>query len=153
MIALICLAVENHLPGLSIFALKGHLSVGPFPHCPGGPTPRSTATPLASVFQEGEGHVGQNPWTTERSNIQIWLWLSKPMGSHFGVGEFTIRFRTFFSGDWDVHWGYGISTHGQYDFWISCFDLVAQQASSKCPDELRKQEHSVMARPAAGCAQ
>ena len=29
------------------------------------------------------------------------------MGSHFGVGEFTTHFRTYFSGDWDVHWGYG----------------------------------------------
>ena len=30
---------------------------------------------------------------------------SKPMGSHFGVGEFTTHFRTYFSGGWDVHWG------------------------------------------------
>ena len=22
------------------------------------------------------------------------------------------RFRTYFSGDWDVHWGYGVFTHG-----------------------------------------
>ena len=27
---------------------------------------------------------------------------SKPIGAHFGVGEFT-HFRTYFSGDWDVH--------------------------------------------------
>ena len=42
--------------------------------------------------------------------------LSKPTGSHFGVGEFT-HFRTYFSGDWDVHWKYGlwILTHGQMD--------------------------------------
>ena len=33
---------------------------------------------------------------------------SKPMGSHFGIGEFTTHFRTDFSGDWDVHWGYGL---------------------------------------------
>ena len=33
---------------------------------------------------------------------------SKPMGSHFGVGEFTTHFRTCFSGDWDVHWGYDL---------------------------------------------
>ena len=32
---------------------------------------------------------------------------------HFGVGEFTTHFRTYFSGNWDVHWGYGIWTHGQ----------------------------------------
>ena len=29
------------------------------------------------------------------------------------VGEFTTHFRTYFSGDWDVHWGVtGILTHG-----------------------------------------
>ena len=37
-----------------------------------------------------------------------WLWLSKPMGSHFGVGT---HFRTYFSGDWDVHWGYDLDFH------------------------------------------
>ena len=41
----------------------------------------------------------------------IWLWLSKPMGSHFGVSEFT-RFRLDFSADWDVRgYGLGILTH------------------------------------------
>ena len=34
------------------------------------------------------------------------------MGSHFVVGEFATPFRTYFSGDWDVRWGYGILTHG-----------------------------------------
>ena len=29
------------------------------------------------------------------------------MGSHFGVGAPPI-FRLYFSGDWDVHWGYGL---------------------------------------------
>ena len=24
----------------------------------------------------------------------------------------TTHFRTYFSGDWDVHWGYGVLTHG-----------------------------------------
>ena len=33
------------------------------------------------------------------------------MGSHFGVEEFT-QFRTYFCGDWDVHWGCGVLTHG-----------------------------------------
>ena len=38
---------------------------------------------------------------------------SKPMGSHFGVfGEFT-HVRTYFGGiESDVHWGYGVFTHG-----------------------------------------
>ena len=29
----------------------------------------------------------------------------------------TTHFRTYFSGDWDVHWGYGILTHGH----IGCY--------------------------------
>ena len=38
---------------------------------------------------------------------------SKLMGSHVGVDEFTTHFRTYFSGDWDVHWGYGVLTDGR----------------------------------------
>ena len=38
----------------------------------------------------------------------IWLWVKTVLGSHFGVGEFTTHFRTFFNGDWDVHWGYDL---------------------------------------------
>ena len=39
---------------------------------------------------------------------------SKPMGSHFWVGEFTTHSRTDFSGDWDVQGGgtIWILTHG-----------------------------------------
>ena len=33
---------------------------------------------------------------------------------HVGVGEFTTHFRLYFSGDWDVHWGYGILAHGHF---------------------------------------
>ena len=36
--------------------------------------------------------VGQNQWY------------------HFGVG--TPPILVYFSGDWDVHWGYGLLTHG-----------------------------------------
>ena len=28
------------------------------------------------------------------------------------VGRCTTHFRLYFSGDWDVHWGYGLLTHG-----------------------------------------
>ena len=48
-------------------------------------------------------------WATPK-----WLWLSKPIGSHFGVGEFT-QFRTDFSGYADVFRGYGLLIHGQVD--------------------------------------
>ena len=35
---------------------------------------------------------------------------SKPFWHHFGVGAPPIL--VCFSGDWDVHWGYGVLTHG-----------------------------------------
>ena len=54
-----------------------------------GPKSREAAAPLFSVlFQYLFGCV------------------SKPMGSQFGVG--TTHFRTYFSWDWDVHWGYDL---------------------------------------------
>ena len=41
---------------------------------------------------------------------------SKPIGSHFGVGEFTTHFRTHFSGDRDVLCGYDLDlTHGHIE--------------------------------------
>ena len=30
------------------------------------------------------------------------------LGCHFGVGELTTHVRTYFGGDWDVHWGYDL---------------------------------------------
>ena len=42
-----------------------------------------------------------------------WLWLSK-WDPILGFSECTTHFRTYFSGDWDAHWGItGILTHGQ----------------------------------------
>ena len=54
-----------------------------------------------TLAQPGSGHqeVGQC------MNAAMRLWLSKPMGSHFGVGGFTTHCRTYFSGDWDVFLG------------------------------------------------
>ena len=40
-----------------------------------------------------------------------WPWVKTVLGSHFGIGEFTTHFRTYFSGDWDVHRGHGSSEH------------------------------------------
>ena len=45
-----------------------------------------------------EGAVGQNQWY------------------HFWVGAPPIL--VYFSGDWDVHWGYGVLTHGQGSSWL-----------------------------------
>ena len=43
--------------------------------------------------------------------VGMWLWLSKPMRSHFGAGAPPSL--VYFGGDWDVHWGYGLLTRGQ----------------------------------------
>ena len=37
------------------------------------------------------------------ADLGMRLWLSNSLGT---------QFRLYFSGDWDVHWGYGIWTHG-----------------------------------------
>ena len=34
---------------------------------------------------------------------------------HFGVGAPLML--VYFSGDWDVHWGYGFLTHGHLSLW------------------------------------
>ena len=51
--------------------------------------------PLGTDKCQDEVAVGQNQWY------------------HFGIGAPPIL--VYFSGDWDVHWGYGILTHGQED--------------------------------------
>ena len=51
-------------------------------------------------------------WAVEEWGVeQNWLWV-KTNGIPFW-GRCTTHFRTYFSGDWDVYWGYGILTHGQ----------------------------------------
>ena len=48
--------------------------------------------PISPAMRYSHLAVGQNQWC------------------HFGVGAPPIS--VYFSGDWDVHWGYGILTHG-----------------------------------------
>ena len=48
-----------------------------------------------------------------KGNPVIWLWVKTVLGSHFGVGAPPSL--VYFSGDWDVHWGYGLLTHGHLD--------------------------------------
>ena len=58
--------------------------------------------------------------------LRVAMWaMARPCGcgcqNRFGipfwlVGEFTTQFRTYFSGDRDVHWGYGLLTHGHVGF-------------------------------------
>ena len=51
--------------------------------------------------------VGQNQWY------------------HFGVGAPPTLF--YFSGDWDVHWGYGILTHGHVLPALRCHNRARQE--------------------------
>ena len=50
------------------------------------------------------GRVPLLKWTTDKNRVNtngIPFW-----------GRCTTHFRTYFSGDWDVRWGYGLLTHG-----------------------------------------
>ena len=48
--------------------------------------------------------------------------LGQNHGHPFGVGEFTSHSRLYFSGGWDVHWGYGVLTHGQMTVGVMFLD-------------------------------
>ena len=62
---------------------------------------------LANKLPEARGRP--NALDIARSCKHMELWVKTVLGSHFGVfGEFTAHFRTYFSGGWDVHWGYDL---------------------------------------------
>ena len=62
----------------------------------------------------------RRPWFEKVPGQSMWLWLSKPMGSHFGWWVNSPPILAYFSGDWDVHRGYGILTHGNpCGLWLS----------------------------------
>ena len=65
----------------------------------GGPTLTSVSAPVVDKAKAA----------------QIWLWWSKPMGSHFGVGEFT-HFRTYVSGAWDLMGGLLMGRKKRFSF-------------------------------------
>ena len=70
---------------------------------------------------------------------------------HFGVGEFAIHFRTYFSGgDWDVHWDYDwILAHGQISTAPAFGDLPPLQPSPLEPPGLRRWTPPPSCRPAS----
>ena len=55
------------------------------------------------------GHVAYRFLPSNQSETDVAVGQHK--WYHFGAGEFTTHFRTCFSGDWDVYWGYGLLTH------------------------------------------
>ena len=48
-------------------------------------------------------------------------------------GRCTTHFRTYFSRDWDVHWGYVILTHGHLGVWLKIKQLGLRRFWSTCP--------------------
>ena len=70
------------------------------------------------------------------------------LGSHFGVGEFTTHFRTYFSGDWDVHWGYDLD----FDPWpfAGNFPLAGNSAETRPGTPKRTPRHSTAGTPRPG---
>ena len=49
----------------------------------------------------------------EASGLGVWQWLSKPFWDPIlGFSVHRPFFKLYFSGDWDVHWGYVVLTHG-----------------------------------------
>ena len=85
--------------------------------CPDGFAARGRSTWLAELrlrrcappIRVLTGGSGSGP---DLPKGQMAVVVKTVLGSHFGVGEFTTHFRTYFSEDWDGHRGYGILTHG-----------------------------------------
>ena len=73
-------------------------------------------------FTRGNGHVKLGEYTRHEVAVVV--------GSHFGVGEFTIHFRTCFGGGWDVHWGYDLD----FDPWPGeACHLAGASCQYSCP--------------------
>ena len=74
----------------------------------------------------------------------IWPWVKTNGNYYLGVGEFATHFRTYFSGDWDVHWGYDLGfdprpyvhrfrkkAHGQLLLFSGAFSSEAQATPAR----------------------
>ena len=73
---------------------------------------RSHEDQLHKLAQAGFDERGVEQRGDPRNQLAVVV--KTVLGSHFGAfGEFTTHFRTYFSGDRDVHWGYGILTRSQ----------------------------------------
>ena len=82
----------------------------------GGPTARS-ATEKRGVGPGPEVFRSLTPGCANGGGGTLsWLWVKTIW--HFGAGAPPIL--VYFSGGWDVHWGYGLSTHGRLNSGVSC---------------------------------
>ena len=66
-----------------------------------------------SLFSSERRCLGSLSLCAARGGRGMWLWVKTVLVPFWG--ECTTHFRTHLSGDWDVHWGYGILTHGHVD--------------------------------------
>ena len=116
------------------FQTEAHVYLAFCPACFGGKPkgrtkkqPRNWRVPFDKTQQKGGRYSGKEARRTHGREIGMdrlvlsyktqghvnhstWLWI-KTNGIPFW-GRCTTHFRTYFRGDWDVHWGYGILTHG-----------------------------------------
>ena len=75
---------------------------------------------------------------------------------HFGVGAPPSL--VYFSGDWDVHWGYGILTHGHMSLFCLLFTQATLWPFQECcvlfwPCALQKRPHGMVVIGEPGSAQ
>ena len=99
-----CQAVELHEP----------IEAEPAPH----------HLPKRRAAKGSQGRLGAEEWEAKGTKPRVFSAISElavvvknVLGSHYWVGEFTTHVRTYFSGDWDVQWGYGSLTRGQLRAW------------------------------------
>ena len=94
---------------------------------------REAAAPAADqlTLVLGRHRANQGNSIAPRSSF-CYMAVSQNQWYHFGVGAPPVL--VYFSGDWDVHWGYGLLTHGHVYIYI--FPLVPVERSeclSFCP--------------------
>ena len=73
--------------------------------------------------QFGAGPKTTRPEPAPGTGLPVWPWFKvQNQWYHFGIGAPPIL--VYFSGDWDVHWGYGVLTHGRVVFGLHNAGLV-----------------------------
>ena len=102
-------------------SFSSHIRALKLEHCPQKPRRMQPPGPISGI---GSRHRAPSP-EIESALLAVpaenhghhephsrftWLWL-KTNGIPFW-DRCTTQFRTYFSGDWDVHWGFGVLTHG-----------------------------------------
>ena len=72
----------------------------------------------------------------------MWLWVKTN-----GTGRCTTQF--YFSGDWDIHWGYGLLTHGHVAILVPWLHHMAKQLEATPGDATKPHQANPQLRGAA----